>query len=436
MKIICSFDPLFSSTKHLISKLSVIYLSHSISCFFGVNSIPISAMSDCLPSTIFPPRYSLTIHKFGFNTYLKLPKKSAECSIHDSKKCSISLNCTRNWDAIPFPSDEHEYDNLGFGLTEKEKSREIGLRIDEEGKKDELEMEEPAARPRSGIHEEEALEDLSIGEMFKFRDKKKGNKKLVKDEDFTEIQGLDSKFEELERHADQGAVPVVVKSRRRQMMRRSNVIAKQVISIRSAISLGFVSQLWVDTSTWVVLVVEVRPNLLSGDSERFLLKEIVQLGDVILVEDENVTADDFKLVGLETLVGYNVVTPSRQSIGKVRGYSFNINTGAVESLELDSFGISIIPSSLVSTYALFVEDVVEVLSDTVVVHEAAVSRIQRLTKGLWGGQNAGNSNNELEEQLDVNGQQDHADYIQRRRRKSRRKKRKGADEWELPMDFL
>lgn len=32
---------------------------------------------------------------------------------------------------------------------------------------------------------------------------------------------------------------------------------------------------------------------------------------------------------------------------QVRGYTFNVNSGAIESLELDSFGISIIPSSLV-----------------------------------------------------------------------------------------
>ncbi|KAK9113911.1 hypothetical protein Syun_020708 [Stephania yunnanensis] len=50
-------------------------------------------------------------------------------------------------------------------------------------------------------------------------------------------------------------------------------------------------------------------------------------------------------VGLK-YVGYGVVTPSRRSIGKVRGYTFNINSGAVELLELDSFGFSIIPSSL------------------------------------------------------------------------------------------
>lgn len=35
-----------------------------------------------------------------------------------------------------------------------------------------------------------------------------------------------------------------------------------------------------------------------------------------------------------------------------------------------------------STYALLVEDVLKVVSDTVVVHEAAASRIQRLTKVL------------------------------------------------------
>lgn len=35
-----------------------------------------------------------------------------------------------------------------------------------------------------------------------------------------------------------------------------------------------------------------------------------------------------------------------------------------------------------STYALLVEDVLEVISDVVVVHEDAASRIQRLTKVL------------------------------------------------------
>ncbi|KAI3473046.1 hypothetical protein Pfo_030015 [Paulownia fortunei] len=389
-------------------------------------------MYDCLPSINCPPQYSLKLHPFGFTPCFKLPKY-AKWSIRDFERSSISINSTRDRDAIPFPSHENEYEDLEFGLMEKEKIREVRLRRDQKGKKDEAEMEEPATK--NGIDEQ--AEDLSIGEIFKFSGQKKDNK-LVKEDDNAKPQGLDSKLEELETHHYRGAVEVA--KSRRQMMRRSHVIAKQVISIRSALSLGFVSQLWVDTSSWVVVIVEVRPNLLSGDFERFLLKEITQVGDVMLVKDENVIENDFKLVGLETLVGYTVVTPSRQSIGKVRGYTFNINSGTVESLELDSFGISIIPSSLVSTYALYVEDVLEVFSDTVVC-EAAVSHIQRVTKGFWDGQNAGNSNNEFEEQLDVNGEEDHADYTEKRRknlssRKFRPKIRKSADDWELPMDYL
>lgn len=35
----------------------------------------------------------------------------------------------------------------------------------------------------------------------------------------------------------------------KQVIRRSNLLAKQVIIIQSALSLGFVSQLWVDTTS-------------------------------------------------------------------------------------------------------------------------------------------------------------------------------------------
>ncbi|KAK6118185.1 hypothetical protein DH2020_048086 [Rehmannia glutinosa] len=389
-------------------------------------------MYDCLPTINFPPQYSLEIHKFVFTTCLMKLPKHGKSFIPDSKKSSFSIHSARNRNAIPYPSDEHE--GLDFGLKEKENIREFHLKIDQKGQNTAPEMEEPSAK--SGIDEE--AEDLSIGDIFKFRAQKKDNK-LVEDDGIAKSQGLDSKLEELERHPHRG--PAEMAKSRRQMLRRSNIAAKQVISIRSALSLGFVSQLWVDTSSWVVMVVEVRPTLLSGDFERLLLKEIKQVGDVMLVEDDNVIEDDFKLVGLETLVGYTVVTPNRQSIGKVRDYTFNINSGNVESLELDSFGISIIPSSLVSTYALFVEDVLEVFSDTVVVREAAVSRMQRLTKGFWDGQNAGISNNEFEDQLDTDEKQDNADYTEKRRKKLsgqkfRPKIRKNVDDWELPMDYL
>ncbi|XP_027177305.1 uncharacterized protein LOC113776362 isoform X5 [Coffea eugenioides] len=165
-------------------------------------------------------------------------------------------------------------------------------------------------------------------------------------------EGLDvGRPEPEEEEEEDSGGPVVCKgiakgTRRRQIMKRSTMIAKQVISIQSALSLGFVSQLWVDTNAWAVLFVEVKPNLLSSELERFSLDELAKVGDVVLVEDESVMENDFKLIGLETLVGYTVATPGRRNIGKVRGYNFDINSGVVESLEIDSFGISIIPSSL------------------------------------------------------------------------------------------
>ncbi|KAL5974823.1 hypothetical protein ACLOJK_031495 [Asimina triloba] len=43
----------------------------------------------------------------------------------------------------------------------------------------------------------------------------------------------------------------------RQVMRRSNILAKQVISMQSALSLGFVSQLWVDTKSVSIILCRV-----------------------------------------------------------------------------------------------------------------------------------------------------------------------------------
>ncbi|KAF3779551.1 hypothetical protein EJ110_NYTH41217 [Nymphaea thermarum] len=221
----------------------------------------------------------------------------------------------------------------------------------------------------------------------------------------------------------------------KQVLRRSNVLAKQVISIQSALSLGFVSQLWVDVKSWMVLVVEVRPSLLSGEMERFLLKDIFQVGDVVLVQDESVIENDLRLIGLETLVGYNVITESCRTVGKVRGYTFNINSGSIESLELDSFGVSIIPASLVSTYCLFVEDVLEVLSDTIVVQEGAASRIQRLTKGFWGNQKIKAGDHDDENELDIRLAQRQRRTLSRSRARRFSSRKEGREDWDFPLDY-
>lgn len=288
--------------------------------------------------------------------------------------------------------------------------------------------------PRSSSKE---IADNSPGDDHLRDDERKGSSTSF---DFLELK------RELEKE-DEELVPVegsndgglrVGRGGKRQLMKRSSLLAKQVISISTARSLGFVSQLWVDTSSWMVVLVETRPNLLSGDTEKFLLEDVCQVGDVVLVQDESVMENDQKMIGLDTLVGYNVITSGQRNIGKVRGYTFNINSGTVESLEFDSFGVSIIPSTLVSTYCLFVEDVLEVTSDAIMVHEGAASRVQRVTKGIWDTYKVDKPGDDIDDYYDFRRRS--VQSFQSRGRSSRRdrfsrKTRVEDDDWELPMDY-
>ncbi|GJN07968.1 hypothetical protein PR202_ga25849 [Eleusine coracana subsp. coracana] len=221
---------------------------------------------------------------------------------------------------------------------------------------------------------------------------------------------------------------------RRQMARRSALLAKQVISVRSARSLGFVSQLWVDSASVCTGRCCLRLYCFCCGSEQFIGDGYHFVGDVVLVGDESVIDYELKLAGLHSLVGYNVVTSRRRNVGKVRGFTFDMNSGAMESLELDSFGFSIVPSSLVSTYCLFVEDVLDIVSDTIVVHEDAISRVQRLTQGILGTQNIGGPGGEVDEYGRF-GRRRASSQGKSGGRKLRRKMRDPEDEWELPMDY-
>ncbi|KAJ4832553.1 hypothetical protein Tsubulata_000116 [Turnera subulata] len=357
-------------------------------------------MCDCVAST----HLSLPTIKIRNSSYSTTNQTHYHPHIHTKKSCRTrSLKLA----AAAAKSSRNSDGELGF----KEKERE---RL-------ELEPEETGTKATDSG-------DLGFLEVEEGKREGRGEEDLVAVKEDGAV-----KIEEGSRRANR-------RRRGKQLIKRSNLLAKQVISIRSALSLGFVSQIWVDTANWVVVAVEVRPNLLSGEAERFLLEDVSQVGDVVLVENENVLETELKMAGLDTLVGYSVVTPGRQNIGKVRGYSFNINSGAVESLELDSFGISIIPSSLVSTYALPVVDVLEVISDIVVVHEAAASHIQRLTKGFWDPQNAGTRIDEVEEYSDY---EDPAKPARGRRSRKTSGSQKfnprineTEDDWNVPMDFL
>ncbi|KAL2515565.1 Tubulin domain-containing protein [Forsythia ovata] len=101
-------------------------------------------------------------------------------------------------------------------------------------------------------------EDSSIDDFLNFRSNKSDNS-LVEDEDLVSNNKIDAKLEELERQQEAEAVSVVRSGKK--ILRRWNVIAKQVISISSALSFGFVSQLWVDPNSY-----RIRHNFRNGTS--------------------------------------------------------------------------------------------------------------------------------------------------------------------------
>ncbi|KAL2899767.1 Bifunctional purine biosynthesis protein PurH [Bienertia sinuspersici] len=276
----------------------------------------------------------------------------------------------------------------------------------------------------------------------------------------------------------------------KQYMKRSSILAKQVIGIESAQSLGFISQLWVDTASkftgatifnnlkaldaetrggtgstvesmksldgvekekrvnvsvvvtgvdaateWAVVEVEVRPNLLSSESVKIGLEDVNKVGDVVLVQEENFVLNEFRTVGLESLVGYQCCNPGQRKSGKGSWLHFQTSTLALWSpLSLMRLGYSVIPSSLV--------DVLEVVSDVIIVHEAAASRIQRLTKGFLGAKHAETSSINLNyHNLESESMQPVKD--RKPKRKSSKRKSKFhprtndlGSYFELPMDYM
>jgi len=219
-------------------------------------------MCDCLSST--PLRFSVTRYrKFGLTKSNRRPQNEPIPCIHIRNFPRLTKSHCKNPNEVFGPEEYGSYGELGF----KEKGENSsgggetvssGLNI--------LELKGSLGDGKRSTRGEESVEQKELVEVGKM--------------------GL---------------------RKGRQMMRRSNMVAKQVISIRSALSLGFVSELWVDTTSvsdnimyknslyeyfsnncynilniflflqWVVLFGQVRPSLLSGESESFLLEDVSQV---------------------------------------------------------------------------------------------------------------------------------------------------------------
>ena len=168
-----------------------------------------------------------------------------------------------------------------------------------------------------------------------------------------------------------------------QIFRRSDILNTQVITRDNGKRLGVVSQLWVDIDRREVVALSLRDNLIAfaGVPRYMFLNSIIQIGDVILVENEDVI-EDVEVEAYSNLINCEVITETGELLGRVRNFKFNGETGTLYSLIIASLGIPQIPDQVLSTYELPIEEIVSSGPNRVIVFEGAEERVNQLTVGL------------------------------------------------------
>jgi sporulation protein YlmC with PRC-barrel domain len=166
-----------------------------------------------------------------------------------------------------------------------------------------------------------------------------------------------------------------------EFRQRADFLGTQVITRDTGRKLGVVSQLWVDIDRQEVVALSLRQNLFYGTPQPMMLDSIRQIGDVILVENENVI-EDVDVERYTSLINCEVITETGQLLGKVRGYKFDIDSGKLETLAVAALGFPLIPDQVVSTFELAMSEVVSSGPDRLIVYEGAEDRLVQVTVGL------------------------------------------------------
>ena len=166
-----------------------------------------------------------------------------------------------------------------------------------------------------------------------------------------------------------------------EIRQRSDLLGTMVVTRNTGKKLGVISQLWVDIDQQKVLALSLRPNLLYGTPQPMLLSSIRQIGDVILVDDEDVI-EDIDTESYNSLINCEVITETGELLGKVRGFKFDVDDGGVVSLIIASVGLPLIPDQVVSTYELPIDEIVSSGPDRLIVFEGSEERMVQLSVGV------------------------------------------------------
>jgi len=167
---------------------------------------------------------------------------------------------------------------------------------------------------------------------------------------------------------------------------RSELMGTQVITTDTGKRLGVVGEVVVDIDRREVVALGLRDNpltrFLPGLPKWMPLESIKQVGDVILVDSLDSLSEGFSPERYGKVINCQVITESGQLLGRVLGFSFDIETGDLISLVMGAVGVPLLGEGVLSTWEIPVEEIVSSGTDRIIVYEGAEEKLNQLSSGI------------------------------------------------------
>ena len=167
---------------------------------------------------------------------------------------------------------------------------------------------------------------------------------------------------------------------------RSELMGTQVISTDTGRRLGVVGEVVVDIDRREVVALGLRDNpltrFLPGLPKWMPLESIKQVGDVILVDSIDSLNDNFMPERYSKVINCQVITESGELLGRVLGFSFDIETGELISLVMGAIGVPLLGEGVLSTWEIPVDEIVSSGTDRIIVYEGAEEKLNQLSSGF------------------------------------------------------
>ncbi|MDA9682151.1 PRC-barrel domain-containing protein [bacterium] len=167
---------------------------------------------------------------------------------------------------------------------------------------------------------------------------------------------------------------------------RSELMGTQVITRDSGRRLGVVGEVVVDIDRREVVALGLRDNpltrFLPGLPRWMPLDRIRQVGDVILVDSADSLSEAFSPDRYSRVINCQVITESGQTLGRVLGFSFDIETGELTTLVMGAVGVPLLGEGVLSTWEIPVDEIVSSGADRIIVYEGAEDKLKQLSSGV------------------------------------------------------